>query len=360
MATRPTMETRPPVLIETVVRLLVPPAAREHVLGDLSERYASPRQYVSDAIRTIPFVVASQIRRTTNPALLLIPAFLFMMAFGSGPGEDFGWMRGGLPAMAALIGLVLRDAYRLPDVSRPWRRGLVDIAVVIACALAVQVVLAFTQPEWLIAPDGVVRSAIVLTLLYLVRVQNPTSGVYPSRVAHGATLSIGDLRREVQMYEQGTRRAIGIELATAALVVISFTGIALFAAEAPVLFRIGFAIGAAGGLFVATRMWPSWRLRPVPADVEFTDTVEQYRTRLEHNHHSLRTMWLWYGLPLSVGPMAMFGGAALTSAQPVLAVGGVVLGFLAVGVFFDRVMFSRAARSLRQRIDALETVKERP
>lgn len=357
MAARPTMETRPPVLIETVVKLLVPPAAREHVLGDLAERYSSPRQYVVDAIRAIPFVVASQIRRTTNLPLLAIPAFLFMVNFGAGAPEHF-WIRGGVPTIVALIGLVLRDAYRVPDASQPWRRGLVDIAVVIACASAVQIVFAFAQPEWLIARGGVARSAIVLAIFYLVRVQNPTGGVYPSRAAHGAALSIDDLRREVRLYEQGTRRAIGIELATAAVVVIAFTGIALFATDAPALIRIGFALGAAGALFVATCMWPRWRWPPVSADRGFADTVGQYRARLEHQHHSLRTMWRWYGLPLSAGPMVMFGGAALTASQPVIAVAGVILGFLAVGIFFDRVMFSRAARSLRQRIDALDTVKE--
>ncbi len=358
MAARSTMETRPPVLIETVVRLLVPPVAREHVLGDLAERYVSPRQYVVDAIRTVPFVVVSQIRRTTSLGWLALPAFMFMMAFGPGPGEAFGWTRGGIPTMAVLIGLVLRDAYRRPDVSRVWQRGLVDMAAVVGCVAATQGVLAFAHPEWLIAQGGVVRSAVVLTVLYLVRVQNPTGGVYPSRAAYGTALSIDDLRHEVRLYEQGTRRAIGIELATVAFVVTSFAAIALSAADAPLLVRIGFAVGAVGGLFVATRMWPRWRLPAVPADMAFADTVEQYRTRLEHQHHSLRTMWRWYGLPLAAGPLVSFGGIALTSAQPLVAVAGVLLGFAAVSVFFDRVMFSRAARSLRQRIDALDTVKE--
>jgi hypothetical protein len=44
------MEAGPPKVIEAVVRTLVPPASREHVLGDLRERYVSPGRYVIDAL----------------------------------------------------------------------------------------------------------------------------------------------------------------------------------------------------------------------------------------------------------------------------------------------------------------------
>ena len=48
------METRPPALMTRLVRALIPPASREHVLGDLNERYVSPRQYVFEALRALP------------------------------------------------------------------------------------------------------------------------------------------------------------------------------------------------------------------------------------------------------------------------------------------------------------------
>ena len=66
METEPCVEARPPALIESAVGLIVPPAAREHVLGDLFERYASPGLYVLEAARTLPFVLASQSRRTSH------------------------------------------------------------------------------------------------------------------------------------------------------------------------------------------------------------------------------------------------------------------------------------------------------
>jgi hypothetical protein len=357
MADRKTLETRPPVVIEAVVRALLPPAAREHVLGDLAERYTSPRRYLVDALRTVPFVIASRIRRTTSPAWLLMPTFLFMMALGAGPGDTF-WIRGGIPTIAALIGLVLRDAYRRPDASRPWRQGAVDIAVVTAFGLASQLVLAAVQPLWLVAPGGAARLAVVLVILYLVRVQNSPACGPPQRAASGPTMSLDVLRQEVVAYEGGTRRAVSIELAVGLFVVLFFAGFAVVAADAPVLVRVGAALGAGGALFVAFRMWAVLRLTPLPVDAGFADTVRSFRTRLERQHHSLQTMWRWYGLPLSVGPLVVFATAAATSAHPLLGVVGVVIGFMALGVFFDRVLFGRQARSLRQRITALESVTE--
>lgn len=68
------MHSRPPAVIENMVRLLVPPASREHVMGDLSERYRSPRQYLMDAFQSLPLIIASQVRRTSNPGRLGVVA----------------------------------------------------------------------------------------------------------------------------------------------------------------------------------------------------------------------------------------------------------------------------------------------
>jgi hypothetical protein len=41
---------QPPENLEKIVRWLVPAASREHVLGDLNERYRSPGKYLVDAL----------------------------------------------------------------------------------------------------------------------------------------------------------------------------------------------------------------------------------------------------------------------------------------------------------------------
>ena len=52
-------QSRPPELMEKIVRLLAPPASREHVMGDLSERYRSPGQYLTEALRSLPFIISA-------------------------------------------------------------------------------------------------------------------------------------------------------------------------------------------------------------------------------------------------------------------------------------------------------------
>src|SRR6185503_10675964 len=76
------METRPPPLTEKLVRALIPPASREHVVGDLNERYVSPRQYLCDALRALPWLIASRLRRTTHPiGFVLGAAYLWWAVF---------------------------------------------------------------------------------------------------------------------------------------------------------------------------------------------------------------------------------------------------------------------------------------
>jgi len=58
------MNRQPPALLERLASRLLPRASREHVLGDLAERYSSPARYIVDAGRTIPFVVGSQFARS--------------------------------------------------------------------------------------------------------------------------------------------------------------------------------------------------------------------------------------------------------------------------------------------------------
>ena len=79
----------PPPWLETVVRLVVPPVCREHVLGDLRERLQaspspSPFAYFSDALQTVPLVAWSQMRRGASADLLQAQGLVLYGAFLSG------------------------------------------------------------------------------------------------------------------------------------------------------------------------------------------------------------------------------------------------------------------------------------
>lgn len=74
---------------EAVVARLIPPDCREEVLGDLHERNISFARYLLDALHTIPLVVASRIRRTSDPGLLAMYAIVCYTSPGASCGSRF-------------------------------------------------------------------------------------------------------------------------------------------------------------------------------------------------------------------------------------------------------------------------------
>src|ERR1700751_4905273 len=85
----------PPPLLERAVLLLLPPASRETVGGDLCELYRSPLQYGWQAATALPFVIISQARRNANwpvlglQGLILYACFHGLLALNGGHGPDY-------------------------------------------------------------------------------------------------------------------------------------------------------------------------------------------------------------------------------------------------------------------------------
>ena len=109
-----------PKYLENIFRLLFPPACREHVLGDLQERYKSPKSYVIDALSVLGPVIISAIRRTTDPQVFLIEAVTIYLSFMTSSwylGErtflynHAGFVRLALPTTIAAVALLFCNAY---------------------------------------------------------------------------------------------------------------------------------------------------------------------------------------------------------------------------------------------------------
>jgi len=115
------VRSAPSKFIEALVGFFVPPACREEVLGDLYERFTSPAKYVLDAIRTLPLVILSRIRRTVEPAIMVTQLFAWSISFLSWsslldlsfPSEQ-ALIRAAIPAAMAVLALILEDAYAHP------------------------------------------------------------------------------------------------------------------------------------------------------------------------------------------------------------------------------------------------------
>jgi len=116
------MAPGPPKILEGLARVLIPPARREEVLGDLYERYKSPLQYLGDLISTLPFVVFSRIIRTTPIQLLLMDALLVYGSFLAAAWyvartlvtDEGGLVRLAIPSGLTLLYLLISEAFTAP------------------------------------------------------------------------------------------------------------------------------------------------------------------------------------------------------------------------------------------------------
>jgi hypothetical protein len=148
------MDPGPSKAAEAIVAVLLPPACREEVLGDLYERYRSPARYGVEAACTVPLVILSRIRRTADPQVLLMHAFAWYVSFlgaarvtdGALLNAQWGLVRLAIPAAIAVLTLMLEDAY-----ARPRQRSALQLArgpvLGLGCALLSQGMFRMSNPD---------------------------------------------------------------------------------------------------------------------------------------------------------------------------------------------------------------------
>lgn len=149
------MNSGPSKTVEAIVAVFVPPACREEVLGDLHERYSSSRQHILDALRTVPLVIVSRMRRTADPQILVIQAFVLYVSFLGAAwlrdrallSEQWGLLRLAIPAALTIVALILDDTY-----ANPGRRSTLNLArgpvLGLIFVLASQEMFQISNPEF--------------------------------------------------------------------------------------------------------------------------------------------------------------------------------------------------------------------
>lgn len=355
------MEARPPVLIDRVVRVLIPPAAREAVIGDLWERYRSPLHYALEALKVMPFVILSQIRRTSNLPMLGIQAFTFFVCFGgfavnAAPLDVPRWLRAAVPTLVALMALVLRDAYRSEQ--HPARRAAFDVVTAVAFVLLSQAALLALSMNGALSPDWILtvplRRALLLALgLAMVFCLRMWADHRLPRA--GRDLSTDDLVREYQQFERSVlwRRRREITGALGGLVVAA----AFFWQATDLAPRIAWALSTALALSVMWYLARRTSVAPMPAQATFASSMALYRRELGRQTTVLKSVaWLWC---LTIIPpiAAEAVGRGLPNAQPFLHplhVGGYLLICFLVGW-----LYVQHARTLQHRSDTLAAIAER-
>ena len=340
-------------LIDAVVRTLIPSACREHVVGDLWERYTSPGSFVIDAIRTVPFIIASQIRRTSTIGLVSIEAFLFCIGFAVGAG---GLIRVIVPVVAALLGLVLRDAYKT-GFSLSALQVLRDVTVRAGAVLASQGLVALLWPGVPSPLPAVATGAGASGMVFLLRLQNPGLGKQPRHAFAQVPASLDALVTEVRLYERFSRRAVLIEVC-AGVVIAGFFLFPLFAAENWAL-RAGWGLASAYGL--VRRRYRRSASASTDARWAWLQRLAGVLSRRTGCQHAMvSTMWRWYVMPFAPAVVfIMVGGTMVAAGRGRPMWPAAVFTLIAAGIGFIIHRGSQdMARKLRVRIDALKAVEE--
>jgi len=353
------METRPAALIEAIVRVLTPPVSREYVLGDLSERYVSPRSYILDAFRTIPFVIASRIRRSIDPAWFLLGVLFIWSVIFWGPFQPT-WLAGIIPTVVCSVVLLLRDAYRAPG-KKPWIAAFGDVAEFVAAAVVSQGVLALVAPPWRLDLN-IQDSAFGLLILLFMRLQIP-AGLF-ERKTPATSITMGELTGEIRFYESTIRRAVRIEIGACCVVV--FAALLslpwLSTLESTPLAKVAFILTISAVIFVGVFMFRYCRVRSIPTDRGFEQAVAAYQEDMKYRCRlSANYVW-WYLLPLCLGPTIFTVASA--SAAPVpfpalaLMIAVTILGMVLFGALLIWIQ-RRLIRRTRERIHQLSEVTEK-
>ena len=329
------METatlNPPVYLERMVRIVTPPLAREAVLGDLCETYASPHDYALEALRTVPFVVFSQMRRHLNLPVLLLQVALVQVCFGP------------LTAACALPVLMLREAYQ--PAARPSHVWALRQAVLVAFVglAALQLFFAIAQQAWASEAGAVlvwlelfVVGPVFLPVLCLLRTGLIVDSDRRTGPKH-ESLSAEDLTAAITAF---TRRMRWQHLLEAA----ALGAAALFVTP---LLAVCFAVAA---LYLAVEA-----LGRARTDGDFISLRAGFTAALARQQQLRRFLWWLWLSPLLLGLQSRYIHAGLAhghAAKVILGACGVtLLCFLAAALNREH------GGRVREQIGALEHMRE--
>lgn len=166
------MEPSAPKIIEAILWLLLPPACREEVLGDLRERYQSLIQYCFECAQVLPCVIYSRICRTTDGVVALMQAgamytALIVAAWWLDRPLFFdrrSFAALAIPTAIVLAATVLADAYNDPRRRWPFKPFLAPAAGFLLACVAQALLKAWALPAAVFAWGGVTGLLFVLTL----------------------------------------------------------------------------------------------------------------------------------------------------------------------------------------------------
>jgi len=349
--------------LEAIVALLIPPARREEVLGDLHERYASPARYVFDAARTVPMVVASQIRRTTCVDVVLLEAFavccgLFVGTLQTGGAaalyQQPSAARILIPALVALVALRFVDAYG-SERKQSALRAVLGAAIAFAVAFWAEAMLWIAGSHEALWGWPLVRGWLLgIVLVSLIRMSFPQLAILPRVPGEAArrAVTLGTIRRENADFEANIRQRNFREYAAAGFVIVFFC-VNLWRTRLMSV-RVGSALIVAGMLYIVYNLYRRGAARAAPPDASFMECVDFYRRELERQRDLLRSIWRWYLGPMIPGVLVLVTAAELAHPEQLW----VLVFALAMSAMFIVIarLNRKGAQKLQLKIDVLNRI----
>jgi len=345
------METHPSRLIERLVARFIPASCREHIVGDLRERSLSMPQYLALALRTVPVVILGHMKRTVDPAFLVVQLSGLLVAF------EAAWrlsdmpllenlsqiLRLLIPALAGLLGLLARDAY-IDHEDRNPVRSVMDAGFGAAVALLLELLLAGVLPAWSLPTRVILKAALMAVfILSLVRM---SSWMVMRPIREPESVAEAVLQFQKRIRHRNIREYVG-----AAVVVIVFGVNAVRAVDFSARITLSMVVVLTG--YLVYRLHQTGWTRTVSSNFSSTEYREIYRRELVRQRELLQGAWK--GLALMSIPVVTLVFVVPTPPAarlelPMMMLPLYIFTFVLIGKL-NRL----AARRLAQRIQTLET-----
>jgi hypothetical protein len=341
--------SRPPALLERAVLLLTPPGAREAVLGDLCETYRCPSQYASDALRTLPFVIASQVRRNANLPVLGLQGFLMCFCLDGFAGRGSPAAHAAFLTIAALPALAVREAYRAGE-RQSSRRAmgeavLVALALLLFCqSLSFGMMGATHQSDQVSWLQLGFTAPLMFPLFCLFRASLLDRGGDPAALP-AECLSEEVVRRDYGRFAQRTRRHDFAQSAALAVCALLLPRLDLLGG------RTGPALACIYGL-TAVYLLCEGAVRRLPAQAGLLSLRALYRHELARRQQLRRFLcWLWFAPALILLQIRLVETGFAAGRSIMIAYGVIAIVLLC---FFLNALNREQDGRVREKIDRLD------
>jgi hypothetical protein len=339
------MNGHPPRKLESLAGILIPPASREHALGDLAEGSRTSREYLANLASILPRVVWCQIRRRARLGGIIFNAVLTMIALtiALNPAGPFGAGqstvgRAAVPWALWVIGCALAAAYG--PVDRPTRSNPWLFALTVCVALGSAAILGVPVAAVAIGLGSMLGIILVLSMPFL------TGKVPPPLTID--TLPIHARQFQRMIWWRNARES------AAAVVVLAWNARDLWRADSwPA--RTGPMLIIAGVLFIVSYLYFRAGSRRVP-DADATTVLRFHCHEIQRQRDILRRAPAWYLFPFVPGLAATVVAKANTAPPG----GGLAAaaGFAGVAAIFALIWLLNvwAARFLDKQLQAVDAL----